>query len=247
MPLGLSRPLTPWVRYRLRRAMLYNARLAPGYARLMPGTRPYLVQPDTDLLIEGYPRSANTFAVIAFEHANGTGLQIAHHLHSPVNLERAVQFGIPAIALIRDPLPTIASHMVRSPWIRPEDGLTGYLRFYDRVQRLTENVVVADYHELITDFGPALTRTNQRFGTTFKPYLPTPENNIAVLNRIDDLDREDNGGALHVMRVCRPHPAREAHKIEALKRLREPRFNKLVSQVEAIYENLTAPSETSAQ
>src|SRR5262245_54574684 len=38
---------------------------------------------DTDAVIEGFPRSANTFAAAAFALAQTTPVRLAHHLHVP--------------------------------------------------------------------------------------------------------------------------------------------------------------------
>jgi len=69
-----------------RRPRLYHwtYRLRDGYADR-------LVTDATDLCVEGFPRSANSFAVGAFEHAQPEPLSIAHHNHvpAPVLLIRA--------------------------------------------------------------------------------------------------------------------------------------------------------------
>ncbi|WP_407916752.1 hypothetical protein [Kitasatospora sp. NE20-6] len=228
-------------RYRLRREVLYNRFTASGYARLRAATRPYLVRPDTALLIEGYPRSANTFCVVAFHMANGTDLRLAHHLHTPVNVERAVRFGVPAIVLVRDPLAAVASHMVRSPWVRPADGLTGYTRFYERVRRLADSLVIADHGRVTTDFGGVVAQANRRFGTDFALYRPSPENDRAAMARIDAIERADSGGALRPSRVPRPHPARQAQLREATARLRDPRLHDRLVRATTVYEDLTLP------
>jgi hypothetical protein len=67
-----------------------------------------LVGQKHDICIDGFPRSANSFAVGAFESVNPTA-KVAHHAHVPAQLMRACEVGIPAIALIRDPVDTVIS------------------------------------------------------------------------------------------------------------------------------------------
>src|SRR5207247_8264431 len=38
---------------------------------------------ETEICIEGFPRSGNTFAVIAFQQAQTRTVSIAHHVHAP--------------------------------------------------------------------------------------------------------------------------------------------------------------------
>ena len=45
---------------------------------------------NTQLVIEGFPRSANTFAVITFWHLQPKKVIVAHHQHVPAQIIRAV-------------------------------------------------------------------------------------------------------------------------------------------------------------
>lgn len=45
--------------------------------------RARLARPDTGLVIEGFPRSANSFSVIAFLNSGASDMTLAHHVHSP--------------------------------------------------------------------------------------------------------------------------------------------------------------------
>ena len=63
-----------------------------------PRTRPDLmVRRGTEICIEGFPRSGNTFAVYAFELWN-PGSQVAHHLHAPGQFVRALRLSVPCVA-----------------------------------------------------------------------------------------------------------------------------------------------------
>ena len=52
--------------------------------------RGLLVDGGTQMVIEGFPRSGNTFAVFAFRHAQRRDIRVAHHLHAPAQVIRAV-------------------------------------------------------------------------------------------------------------------------------------------------------------
>ena len=57
----------------------------------------------TQLVIEGYPRSANTYAVVAFAAVQPERPRIAHHLHVAAQVLAAVDRDIPTMVLIRRP------------------------------------------------------------------------------------------------------------------------------------------------
>ncbi|MEW6059376.1 MAG: hypothetical protein AB1551_04425, partial [Actinomycetota bacterium] len=59
--------------------------------------------PSTDLVIEGYPRSANTLAVSAISAAQPGPIRIAHHLHAPGHVIAAIRRGVPVLVLVREP------------------------------------------------------------------------------------------------------------------------------------------------
>lgn len=75
---------------------------------LRPSVADKLVKTNTDICIEGFPRSGNSFFFKLFKKANPEAT-IAHHIHSPIQLIRAVNLGIPAVALVRKPKDAIAS------------------------------------------------------------------------------------------------------------------------------------------
>ena len=63
----------------------------------------------TELVIDGFTRSATTFAVYAFQLAQDRPIRLAHHLHAPAQLIEAARRGIPTMALIREPQGAILS------------------------------------------------------------------------------------------------------------------------------------------
>ena len=65
--------------------------------RLRDGFVDRLVTDETDLCVEGFPRSANSFAVGAVDYAQPEPLSIAHHNHVPAPLLNAARRGLPAV------------------------------------------------------------------------------------------------------------------------------------------------------
>lgn len=86
------------------------------------------VTPDTDLVIEGYPRSANTFLFRVIREATHNSLKIGHHVHRAQQVTMSLKYGIPCFVLFRHPLDAIASYLVREPTLSPSGCLAHYLR-----------------------------------------------------------------------------------------------------------------------
>jgi hypothetical protein len=135
-----------------------------------------VIGPDTELVIDGYQRSANTFAVYAFQSAQQQRVRLAHHLHAPAQLIEAARRQIPALVLIRDPEETILSHVMYEPNASFGSALVSYERFYSRLLPYREAFVVGDFHDITTDLGSVIRRVNERFGTSFQEFDTTDEN-----------------------------------------------------------------------
>lgn len=125
------------------------------------------------LMLDGYPRSANTFATQAFRMAQHENLMIGNHFHSPMQVHLAKRYHLPAGVFYRDPMDAALSLMVFYEGKRSAEWtLTSYINFYSRVLLLDEGWVPISMSEAIGPMGVWVNRINQTFGTEFKaaPY-----------------------------------------------------------------------------
>ncbi len=219
----------------IRRAAGWNAMLR----WFLPRYRLLAVRRDTDLVIEGYPRCANTFSVVAFEMSQTVPCQIAHHLHSVGQVRRAASFCIPCLVLIRNPKDAALSLAVRKQWQQIAPALVEYIDFYSGIKKWSDSIVLADFSEVTNDFGTVTDRLNQRFETNFDRFTHTPENVEACYDRIDKIEQRDSqGGQVRSTHVARPTPKR-VQLSEALEEdlLREGNAA-LLDRANAIYQEL---------
>jgi hypothetical protein len=194
------------------------------------------VGPDTQIVIEGFPRTANTFAVVAFTMAQAEPVRVAAHVHAPAQLIAAAERGIPAIALIREPEPTVLSFAIRHPDIGVRHGLFGYVRFYEPLLRYRDRIVVGRFSDVTTDFGAVIRRVNERFGTSFGIFEHTEDNVRRSFEEIDRgyAGREDRGAGFESI-VPRPSGQRDGVKDTLRTEYRSPRSARLRGRAEAVY------------
>jgi hypothetical protein len=198
--------------------LLRFPRLYLALARRRYGDR--VLGPRTDVLIEGYPRSANTFAVAAFEMAQERPVTVAHHLHAAAHVVAAVEAGVPVILLVRRPEDAIASVIARKPSVAAELAARTYLRFYDGVADVLDGCVVAEFSEVVGDFGSVIERTNARFGTSFTPFEHSEENVRRCFAEIEAGNRARSGAArVAEAAVARPSEERARTAAEARARV----------------------------
>jgi hypothetical protein len=143
-----------------------------------------VIGPETELVIDGYTRSATTFAVYAFQIAQPRPVRMAHHLHAPAQLIAAARRRVPTIALIREPRAAILSQLVREPGVAPQDALMAYARFYRILLPYAGDLVLGEFDEVTTDFGSVVRKVNRRFGTSFAAFEHSEANTRACFELI---------------------------------------------------------------
>ena len=154
--------------------------------------RPW-VSRTTEIVIEGYPRSGNTFAVVAFRLAQGREIKMAHHLHAAAQIKRAARLDVPAIVLIREPSEAILSLVVRDPQASMRWALRSYIRFYSAVvPYLEKKTVVAPFATVTSDLASIIRMVNTRYGTAFKEFVPTEDGLNSVRQTVEWMGQRDS-------------------------------------------------------
>jgi hypothetical protein len=176
-----------------------RSRLAehPGYlpvARRRHGEA--VVSAATELVIDGFTRSASTFAVVAFQLVQPRPVRVGHHLHAPGQVIRAVQLGVPVLLTLRPPEDTVLSLVVREPYVTMAQGLRAYARFHERLLGCRTAMVVADFPEVTDHLDRAIARVNARFGTAFAAFEPTPDRMRQCFELIEMRSRTPPWGAM---------------------------------------------------
>jgi hypothetical protein len=201
------------------------------------------IRDETEVVIEGFPRSGNTFSVAAFHFAQlPRDVKIAHHAHVPAQLLQAVRLGLPAVLLVRPPEECVLSLVVRDPSLGVAGVLRGWVRFHEPLVRVRDRLVVATFREATTDVGGITRLVNERFATGFRPFDPTPENLERVRALIERGDLNTFGSAEGVARGGGlPGAGREELKDELRSAYGRPELARLRRRAEDLYARLTGP------
>jgi hypothetical protein len=136
----------------------------PFARRKYPGPSPEVIGPESELVIDGFTRSATTYAVYALQLAQSRPVRLAHHLHAPAQLIAAARMQVPALALIREPEGAILSLLVREPWVDMRDATAAYARFYGSLLPYRDCFVVGEFEQVTGNFPAVVTRINARYG-----------------------------------------------------------------------------------
>lgn len=237
-----GRLLSATTRDRLHNALIDAPVAGEVYVRLRSQLRHGLVTPQTQLILEGFPRSANAYAEWAFRYANGVDVTMAVRLHSPRAVRFGAQHSIPTIVLIRRPRDAVASWLQYKPGLKAERAFRRYALYYEQVYPLRDEIVIAGFDEVVADFGAVIRRCNDRFGTSFVPYSRDPEAEAWVRARIESAWAYDETGEAPEHRVPRPSNDRHAAKDLLEGVLDEPGVAKALTSAERVWKRLTGES-----
>jgi len=149
----------------------------------------------TNICIEGFPRSGNTFAVGLFRLSTGIdggldwpglkrGRAICSHTHVAMLVVRAARLGVPCIAVIREPIATLTSWILARKGLRPANAVRQYLWYYRCLQRVEEEVIVADFPTVTNDFRKVIDRVNEKYRTRFECLEITSDVRALIFERL---------------------------------------------------------------
>lgn len=224
--------------------------LARGFSNPVRDGKAPIVTPTTDVVVEGFPGSGNTFAVAALATSQADGTRIAHHLHVPAQIKRAIRLEKPILVVVRPPKDAISSFLVRATHLQPQlDRITWeYARYHRFLHSRQDHVVIAEFEEVTRNFGAVVNRLNRKFAIGLAPFDHNDENVRRCFDWIDgwyrlggwiDQRARDGRGIPDLSRQA-PGPSAKRHSgKEALaEAFEKPRVAEALRAADAAYEML---------
>ena len=205
------------LRYETKNTLVQYPMLYVPVARVWRGSgtgdEPKVVSKRTDLVIEGFPRSGNSFAFVAFTSAQPGPVRVAHHLHAAAQVITGVRMGIPTLVLIRDPEEAILSRMllVAYPYKTIIPAMREYLRFYEPILPYRQHLVLASFESVVHDFGAVTRAVNAKYGTSFGEFEHTDANVAKCFETMEQRNTKLRG-KLTERTVSRPSQERKGLK-----------------------------------
>jgi hypothetical protein len=195
---------------------------------------------DTDIVIEGFPRSGNVFAVAAFRHAQEREVRIANRVHAPGHVIGALDAGLPVVVLIREPEESVLGWVVYKGNISIGQALRAYRRFYAPLIPHRDRFVTAPFDEVTADFGGVIRRVNERFGTSFAEFDHTKENVHELFRHMESYVTAHRGPEDAERFLARPSAERERMKEGLRASYRAPRLARSRRKAEVLYRAFTS-------
>lgn len=122
-----------------------------------------IVSKETDIVIEGFPRSGNShfYNLVLFRSNNN--INIASHLHVIAQISHAIKLNKPIVVLIREPIDTILSLIIMFPKIELNTALGAYIDYYRYVWQCVEKITIIDFKLIVSSPSDALNIINENY------------------------------------------------------------------------------------
>ena len=118
--------------------------------------------PDSQLCMEGYQRSGNSYLYMCLSISNPL-LKVGHHIHGIAHVRYALRRQIPVVVLVREPAESLASLLTWDNRLQLGIALDSYIRFHKQLKKLKYEILLVDFVELVTDVDAVIRKINQRF------------------------------------------------------------------------------------
>ena len=125
------------------------------------------VKEDTKIVIEGYPRSANSLLVDCFIISQEYRVRVASHSHHWGQVIDGVRKGLPVVVTLRNPVDAATSLLLRRTEICDDTAMTGYEVFHRKILPYKDRILFVTFEEVTASPARVVEQINERFGTDY--------------------------------------------------------------------------------
>ena len=177
-----------------------------------------LLSRDTEIVIEGFPRSGNGWTLRMFRRWQGGKVRVAHHQHSEAHILAGCKRGLPVLVLLRDPADCIRSWRMLENELDTDWALRRWIAFHEAVEGIADGVVIATFDQTTQRLGEVIKRINSKFGTSFLGFDITDAMRERVIASMAPHSRPGPGRAEQLAEVSLELDSRLLDKARALYR-----------------------------
>lgn len=201
-----------------------------------------IVNNTTDIVIEGFPRSGNTYCTALLYYLKPQ-VNIARHRHEIGHLIYAIELEKPIICIVREPLDSIISLHIREE-LSIGFCVKYYLEFHRYLEQHKDKIKIIDFNVLVNNPIQVVKTINQI--TSFK--LTETDFNEKKINDIKEIvvemeNKEREFMGIHSKDIRATHLAvpteeRLKYKQEVIKKLKLKKHKKDIQKAKQIYLSL---------
>ncbi|MCA6218230.1 hypothetical protein KGA65_16980 [Ideonella sp. B7] len=158
--------------------------------RRMAGRTDGLAEVGTQLVIEGFPRSGNSYAEAAIRWSQRDTLKLAHHTHSAAHVLWAIKNRIPVLVVFRNPIDAITSLVQHEPERYAfSDSIREYISFHSALFRSQDSIVFSPFQQTTNGFPDVIRNINRKFNLDLRTYEDNSNENREIFNLLNRLSQ----------------------------------------------------------
>lgn len=144
-------------RFAINRRLVDSSALGVKYLGSRPNMRRLLPVPGSDLMIDGFPRSANSYLFHAVR-ISLPDVSLCGHTHSGAAVLRAASNGVPAFIALREPRACCASLVqYLGKYATLQESLRAYIRYFESfVDEIGPSVTYVSFESVTTSIDSVL-------------------------------------------------------------------------------------------
>lgn len=193
----------------------------------------------TDIVIEGFPRSGNSFTVdmlSILQEGPRKNLKIAHHTHRIENILIGRKLNKPIVTLIRRPEDAILSCIIYSD--EPVDfAAQWYFNFYNTILQMDALPIVLNFMTVVSDFNKVVHVVNAAAGSSIRTSIDLKAD-AALAHEYAERRARDKHRDFYTQRIGAPNEDRE--KIKRERRASVVDFLAANPEIQGVYERVIA-------
>jgi hypothetical protein len=156
---------------------------------------PKIATSDTNICIDGYPRSGNTYFVSAILSWRD-GLNVSHHTHLARKVKFALKRDLPTVVLIRRPEDVLPSVLVWDGLLSTTVALASYIHFYRTLWGYRDKFLTLCFDSVTKESNICIQKINRRFNTKFDSIEFSAVEDEKIRARLKKVDlHHDRSGA----------------------------------------------------
>ncbi len=222
---GLFKTQYPWRRFlrRAKYALGHDPAFLPILLRFTPLGISRQITESTQLVIEGFPRSGNTFTTFAIGDACGHQITIASHVHQPSQIKLALARGLPTVFVIRDPVFALASYLAYDQRFSASAVIHEYCSYHRELVPYAERLLICDFDEITSSISTVIDGINRRYSLQIPPFDEGSSNVKRLFAQIEWADKLIHPRLDPVRSVPSPHMDRRKINEQMREALLHPR------------------------
>lgn len=167
-----------------------------------------MVSQKTDLVIEAFPRCANTFFTMAIYLSQKKKINLANHYHSTAQILLALKYNKPIVTIIREPIPAISSLIIRHPKISQVQALKSYIQFYECILKNKHKILIVNFDDATKNLNVCINRINNKFRMNLQQTV-NEQFEDDVFDAIKCRNKSFNNNQLNESTIAIPNKKRE--------------------------------------